>query len=712
MANSSKGQSQYTEESNQRFNQFSPSRFDFETFIAENIAVELQQPPPQDENGLHYDSFDDYTNIDLALTIPYSIEEPESGTLGPYEREDGFHGKTLFSEQPYQNSAQPLQVPEQPFQVLPRLEVPQMKHGSSSIPVTVTSPLDQTNRQPYAVGPYGSQPNVPRSYLPRPHITQPYVSQPYGGQSYAPQSYAPQPYFSQPYAVQPNALNSYLHKPWQNSAPITRPSSALAIPRPMDQPLKGTYLNPILNHFSCPSTPLQVIDNYKYPFEDELQRALEAELKRQNEISKKQSLADYYQAELRRRRESNEVLEAKIAQVAQDLPVLITPAPTPIRDGTKTPRNKRPINISNNDPKKWYRPLPMAPDSWGSINPDTQDRTFNYTIHGELNPRDRFSVQQMSEYISSHRARLWIQTVPADSGRRYPTKTSDKCRFINCPDSNRTIRKGDYRVAFDEQPSNTDKDPFHNAAYTHLYCLEKFLDFPQICKNFDVRPDVRKLKEGKNKMAITRDHKSMEGIVLDFIRNSVEWRYFDGGVRPLEYYEFTLCSKLTREHLAKQSKHIQTVREQRGGNTIDIHQNNLDVFVANQHIRKRQADEKNSVSGSVKGKKRGRKRSSRDKSTRQESDESGLDNEILQRGLSFSAPVLEYQPQPEKIKRKGMSPPSPSSGPRQKRRKENRQTEESDNTEVDGDFANEVSFPSCLSLDTGSVGPQTYTIEM
>ncbi|KAH7418364.1 hypothetical protein BKA64DRAFT_700888 [Cadophora sp. MPI-SDFR-AT-0126] len=663
MADSSEDQSQQQAEgSDQRADQFSPSRFDFEAFIAEDLEAELLQAPPEDENGFDYN---DYTNFDFAPTIPYPMEEAEPHVSGSNEPEDTSQELYLYDEQPFQ-------IPEQPLQVPPRLEVPKTNHGSSSVPITVTAPVDQQNWQPYAPDPYGFQPNMPQPYLSRSQVSHPYVSQSYGHQSYSSRSYAPQPYVSQPYGVQSNAAKAYPPNPWQNSAPITRPSSALAVSRATTQtPPEGTYLNPILNHFSCPSTPLHVIDNYKYPFEDELQRALEAELHRQNEIAKKQSLADYYQAELKRRRESNEAMEAKFAQVAQDLPVPLTPAPTPIGDGTKTPRNKRPINISNTDPKKWYRPLPMRPDSWGSINPDTQDRTFNYTEHGELNPRDKFSVKQMSEYISSHRATLWIQTVPADSGRRYPTKTSDKCRFINCPDPNRTIRKGDFRVAFDEHPTNTQKDPFHNAAYTHLFCLEKLLDFPQICKTFDVRPDTRVLREGKNKMAITRDHKSMEAIVLDFIQNSVEWRYFEGGARPVDYYEHTLCSKLTKEHLAKQSKHIQAVREQRGGNTIDIHQNNLDVYVANQQIRKRQADEIRPAFGSMKGEKKARKRASKDRSATQDSDESGLDDDILQRGLPSSALQPQYQPwaQPQTRKRKERSPPPSASRLRPRKRK-------------------------------------------
>ncbi|KAG4444081.1 hypothetical protein IFR05_000434 [Cadophora sp. M221] len=530
-------------------NQFSPTLFDFEAFLAEEADGGLLQPPTHDDVGLDYQNFSD---LDLAPRVSYPVEElPSPEMRSAWEN--------TFQEEPILERV-PLSAPS--------LAV---NHSLTAIPISVISPgLTQWH------------PIIPED-LPPNH--------------------------------------------WAYSAPtITRPSSAAA---EVPEVPEGSFLNPILNSFTCPSTPLRVIDAYKYPFEDELQRALEAELQRQNERAAKQDLADFYQAELQRRRESNEALEAKYALLAKDLPGPSTPAPTPAGDGNKTPRNKRPINISNTDPKKWYRPLPIRPDSWGAINPQTMDRTFNYTDHGELNPRDIFTVQQMSEYIGSHRATLWIQTVPADSGRRYPSKTSDKCRFAACPDGNRTIRKGDFRVTFDEHPNNTLKDPFHNAAYTHLFCLEKFLDFPQICKSFDVRPDTRTLKEGKNRMAITRDHKSMEDIVRTFIRESVEWKYFHGGRRPDNYYEYTLCSKLTREHLAKQPKHLQSIREQRGGNTIDIHQNNLDIFVVNQELKKERAERR-----PLEGKRRGRKRKNREKSPDEDSGESGLDEDILQRGLN------------------------------------------------------------------------------
>jgi hypothetical protein len=371
----------------------------------------------------------------------------------------------------------------------------------------------------------------------------------------------------------------------------------------------GRYLNAILNSFNSPVVPLRVIDVVEYPFEQKLQSALERELEREKDRELVQAL-------------QNDAAPPAPMQTARQL----SPA--------KKSGNKRPDNIRNFNAADFYEPLQSRPVSWGSINPETGDQLFQYTEHGELNPLHSFSVAQISEYLSKHPLHnvsgahdtkksgiiLWVQTVPADSGRRYPEKQSDKCRFAQCPDPYHTIRKGDFRVAFDEQhwlKRNT--DPFHNAGYVHLYCLEKFFDFPQICKDFNVRPDTRVLREGKNKMAITRDHPTMEDVVLEFIAGCVPWVQF--GQRPQEYYQHTLCSRLTDEHLVRQPKHLQNIRDKRGGNSIDVHKNNLDLCVDNARLLK----ERKAHLSKTEPKPNAQKR----KAQAMEDEDSGLDEQIL-----------------------------------------------------------------------------------
>ena len=348
---------------------------------------------------------------------------------------------------------------------------------------------------------------------------------------------------------------------------------------------QGIYRNAILNSFTSPAIPLRIIDEVQFPFQRKLQLALEVELERE----KHRDLADGLRNAVDISAPASSPAERQFAPL-------------------KKPGNKRPDNIKNFNAAEFYRPLRSRPASWGSINPETGEQLFQYTENGELNPLHTFTVQQIIEYIGQHPLnyrpdpkkpgkmvrdsknsglKLWVQCVPADSGRRYPDKLSDKCRFANCPDPHRTIRKGDFRIAFDEQPrGGRETDPFHNAGYVHLYCMEKFLDFPLLCKSYNALPDTREFREGKNKMAITRDHQSMAGIVKEFMELSQPWSKFRHGQRPEEYYCHTLCSALTDEHLSTQPGRVQSTRDERGGNSIDVHKNNLDKWLSNSKIQK------------------------------------------------------------------------------------------------------------------------------
>ncbi|KAF8863848.1 hypothetical protein BDZ45DRAFT_644200 [Acephala macrosclerotiorum] len=350
------------------------------------------------------------------------------------------------------------------------------------------------------------------------------------------------------------------------------------------------YRNFILNGFTDPSTPLKVIDDQLFPFEQELQHALYQELVRQQKAALSTSSLLVAANDQAHRQQDDEDMELNGQEGKQH-------------------GNRRPINIKNFDSSKYYTPLVSKPAPWGTIDPDTEKPLFEYTQSGELNPLSTFTTEQLIEYISNHPLnplapvsckqsglRLWIQTVPADSDKRYPNKNSNRCRFSKCSDPHRTIRKGDFRVCFDEQSASLGKshDPFHNAGYIHLFCLEKYLDFPQLCKDYNVQPDTRVLPEGKNKMAITRDHLSMEGIVRTFIEESKPWGAFgEKGVRPEDYYAHTLNYALTSEHLDKQPGHLQAIREKRGGVSIDVHMNDLDEYVELKMRRKEEkADEK------------------------------------------------------------------------------------------------------------------------
>jgi hypothetical protein len=285
--------------------------------------------------------------------------------------------------------------------------------------------------------------------------------------------------------------------------------------------------------------------------------------------------------------------------------IMIQAQPSRVPKATRktAPTSTRTLNIIGFDASRFYKPL-LEPLKRSWSPPYPLETLFEYNAQGELDPRCSFSREQISNYLTYHPLHtfhhpspstkqsgliLWVQTTPADAGNRYPTKLSSKCRFADCPVPNRTIRKGNFRVAFDEQ-SVFDKslDPFHNAGYVHLFCLEKNFDFPRLCKRFNIQGDDREIPEGRNKMAITRDHPAMLDIVNNFIQTSSSW----GCRRPENWYDYSLSLALTRHHLACQSKLRQHVRDARNGNSIDRHLNNLDVMIEiGEAIRNHKASE-------------------------------------------------------------------------------------------------------------------------
>jgi len=141
------------------------------------------------------------------------------------------------------------------------------------------------------------------------------------------------------------------------------------------------------------------------------------------------------------------------------------------------------------------------------------------------------------------------------------------------------IAIGDYRVAFDEHFGRPDLrlDPFQNTAgYVHLFCLEKFFDFPQLCKDYNVRADTRSFPFEPKSWAINRDvYAELGQVAENFIKNAQPCH------RHKDYYKETLCYALTAENLRKEPHQRQVIRAERQGNSVDKHFNNLDVKAQN-----------------------------------------------------------------------------------------------------------------------------------
>lgn len=168
-----------------------------------------------------------------------------------------------------------------------------------------------------------------------------------------------------------------------------------------------------------------------------------------------------------------------------------------IRINANTEGDTRTAKINNWKNKYEYKPLPLGP--WVSGK-----HTFKYTQYENVDflTEAPMSTRRIREYIMNYpyddqkRLILWIQKMPADQGRRYGSKQHSKCAFKDCPIQRYvegTISTGEYRVAFDEKHfTYGDKvDPYDCTAYAHLYCIEQFLDFEQVCQVADVRVDTR-----------------------------------------------------------------------------------------------------------------------------------------------------------------------------------------------------------------------------
>ncbi|KDN60163.1 hypothetical protein CSUB01_07120 [Colletotrichum sublineola] len=282
----------------------------------------------------------------------------------------------------------------------------------------------------------------------------------------------------------------------------------------------------------------------------------------------------------------------------------LTPAHTPIRDlttpvvdGKVLKRIPRPAKAKDVDASEWYEALPEAPAAWGGHDPNNP--MFQYNKEGELLPSLRFSREQIFYYLKERKDRglpltLWIQNVPHGCKTRVGDDRLRACRWTGCPAHKGTILKGFWRVCFDERPATSGKqhDPYHNAGYMHLWCLDRCFDLFEITVAFDLKPDTRYFeKEERNPMAMTRDH---DELVMEFEKWRTsqrvaydEWQKLCKinealGVpteNRLVVKEAKLWNVLTTRHLALETPVRSNMRKRRAGISIDKHKGDLGWYV-------------------------------------------------------------------------------------------------------------------------------------
>ncbi|KAK6209734.1 hypothetical protein QIS74_11318 [Colletotrichum tabaci] len=289
----------------------------------------------------------------------------------------------------------------------------------------------------------------------------------------------------------------------------------------------------------------------------------------------------------------------------------MTPAPTPTRDivtpvvdGKVLKRIPRPTKAKDVDASDWYDALAETPAAWGGHDPNSP--MFQYNKEGELLPSLRFSREQIFSYMKGRKDQglpltLWIQNVPHGCKTRVADDRLRACRWSGCPAYKGTVLKGFWRICFDERPATSGKqhDPYHNAGYMHLWCLDRCFDLFEISHAFDLKPDTRYFeKEERNPMAMTRDH---DELMMEFEK----WR--TSQKTAYEKWQKTcqankmlglptenrlvergakLWHVLTAKHLALETPVRSNMRRKRNGISIDKHKGDLEWYVERVNERK------------------------------------------------------------------------------------------------------------------------------
>jgi hypothetical protein len=264
------------------------------------------------------------------------------------------------------------------------------------------------------------------------------------------------------------------------------------------------------------------------------------------------------------------------------------------------------------DPKLYYQSLPAPPAPWGPIEQATGKPKFQYTRDGEWEGSITLNRDQLAHYISNKRGlRMYLQNPPPQHSHRYPSAQSSKCRWKGCPMKTRSILKGFWRVAFCEQGEGSGSvyDPFHNAGYMHLYCLERNFDLIDLLR-YGLQPDVRIFShEDRNAMALNRDHDSLLDEYIGWVsRQRVEYTNYheDRKARGLgpkirqTSAENKLWHALTRKLIALDTGCRARMRATRNGNSIDKHKGNVAVY-ANQKAQARTQEVRSEARGKALG---------------------------------------------------------------------------------------------------------------
>lgn len=178
------------------------------------------------------------------------------------------------------------------------------------------------------------------------------------------------------------------------------------------------------------------------------------------------------------------------------------------------------------------------------ISDGESNEGFEYNNYGQLEGKT-FSTEDIREIVTfkideSQKSKvppknsqeppkkdftMWIQSAPCQAGGRLNRDWDQNCRWEDCPGTNRTVRPGQFRVAFDELPNFTGKgliDPLKPALVLHLRCFEKVFSREETQKYLTdgaLKGDRREFeREDRNIVRLDKDGKDHSRTIIE------EWR--------------------------------------------------------------------------------------------------------------------------------------------------------------------------------------------
>ncbi|KAI0423627.1 hypothetical protein F5Y09DRAFT_326847 [Xylaria sp. FL1042] len=262
----------------------------------------------------------------------------------------------------------------------------------------------------------------------------------------------------------------------------------------------------------------------------------------------------------------------------------------------KTHGKKYPHDV---EPEMYYGPSPPKPQSWGPLTPKKQ-HLFTYTEKGELAPGLYLTRREMKQYlmgpgpnedfdpparlpgVKSTRKRrqgltLWIGWPAAMANSRYPRAgESTKCRFKDCKYKH-TIALGEPWVILDERQNVHGEyvDPFHNAGYVHLFCLEHHFDLIDLWHLLDVRVDARVFKRESHPY-FSLEHK-LPGIDSEvrcwWMKTYDSWcQAKQAGKKRVRDHKASLSARLIKYKLDNEPRAQARNRARRGGVDMSKHE--------------------------------------------------------------------------------------------------------------------------------------------